>query len=280
MKILSHATRVSSAAFVCCGFAACSLPDDGEVGFAGNAWDGPGMPARVAFEPPQTVTLPPGLMPAPVGEEAADAFALISSEPPVEPPLPLPTTEALPDVTPLVVENEFEKVWIPDYPLTPAPRLAVDAPAVASAAPGFKIKTPSADETLPNGAAASSAEPVLLNENQAATEIAGPPAPDSLVPPASLPYGIAVPGRPHLVRSPRAGELQLVDVSGMKPGDKVKCPFTGDMFLVPEGAKDAVVAPTAGVSQQAAAKLATPVMAPPMLGKAESSAEGGGLRQP
>lgn len=277
----SRFVRVSAAASVCCGFAACSLPDDGGAEFSGNLWDGPGMPARVAFESPETETPPPELLPLPIDEESSDDLAPISSEPPVEPPLPLPATDPLPDVTPLVAENEFEKVWIPDFPLAPVPRSAGNGPALVSTAPGFKVKTPSPDEALPNDLATPAGKVAMqADENQVATEIAGPPAPESLVPQASLPYGIAVPGRPHLVRSPRAGELQLVDVSGMKPGDKVKCPFTGDMFLVPEGSKRTPVAPTASVSQQAAAKFTVPRMAPPMLGKADSSTEVESLEQP
>lgn len=50
------------------------------------------------------------------------------------------------------------------------------------------------------------------------------------------PYGVPVPGRPGLVNSPYAGKLQLVDVTGLKPGQEVKCPYSGKLFRVPPGA--------------------------------------------
>lgn len=50
---------------------------------------------------------------------------------------------------------------------------------------------------------------------------------------ADLPYGTPVPGRTNMVNSPYAGKTQLVDVSGMGPGQTVKCPYTGKLFKVP-----------------------------------------------
>jgi hypothetical protein len=51
-----------------------------------------------------------------------------------------------------------------------------------------------------------------------------------------LPYGTPVTGRPGLVNSPYAGKMQLVDVTGLKPGQEVKCPYSGKLFRVPPGA--------------------------------------------
>lgn len=51
-----------------------------------------------------------------------------------------------------------------------------------------------------------------------------------------LPYGSPVAGRPGLVNSPYAGKMQLVDVTGLKPGQEVKCPYSGKLFRVPPGA--------------------------------------------
>lgn len=66
-----------------------------------------------------------------------------------------------------------------------------------------------------------------------------------------IPYGTAVPGRPGLVTSPYAGKLQLVDVTGLSPGQEVKCPYSGKLFRVPP-------------SQQAASKPPQPAAdAPP-----------------
>lgn len=68
-------------------------------------------------------------------------------------------------------------------------------------------------------------------------------------PAEALPYGTPVSGRPGMVTSPFAQKQQLVDVTGLAPGDTVKDPYSGKLFRVP---------PT----QQAAASPA-PVAAPP-----------------
>lgn len=49
-----------------------------------------------------------------------------------------------------------------------------------------------------------------------------------------IPFGTALEGRPGLVNSPYAGKFQLVDVTGLSPGQEVKCPYTGKLFRVPE----------------------------------------------
>lgn len=48
-----------------------------------------------------------------------------------------------------------------------------------------------------------------------------------------IPFGTPIEGRPGLVNSPYAGKFQLVDVTGLSPGQEVKCPYTGKMFRVP-----------------------------------------------
>lgn len=46
------------------------------------------------------------------------------------------------------------------------------------------------------------------------------------------PYGIPVPGKPHVVESPYSPG-KFVDVEGFPPGTEVKDPYTGKIFLVP-----------------------------------------------
>lgn len=50
---------------------------------------------------------------------------------------------------------------------------------------------------------------------------------------ADLPYGKPVPGKPGYVFSPFDKNGGYVDVTGYSPGQKVKDPYTGKIFLVP-----------------------------------------------
>jgi hypothetical protein len=85
--------------------------------------------------------------------------------------------------------------------------------------------------------------PVAAASSTASKEAAAISAPAPASKPAmELPYGSAVSGRPGMVTSPYAQSHQLVDVTGLAPGDTVKDPYTGKLFRVPP-------------SQQAAAKV-------------------------
>jgi hypothetical protein len=48
-----------------------------------------------------------------------------------------------------------------------------------------------------------------------------------------LPYAKPVPGKPGYVFSPFDKNGGYVDVTGYSPGQKVKDPYTGKIFLVP-----------------------------------------------
>jgi hypothetical protein len=49
---------------------------------------------------------------------------------------------------------------------------------------------------------------------------------------ADSPYGIPVPGKKDLVKSPFSNQ-GFVDIAGHPPETEVKCPYTGKIFLVP-----------------------------------------------
>jgi len=66
-------------------------------------------------------------------------------------------------------------------------------------------------------------------------EGAVPPVPTAAptkVAKGDYPYGIPVPGKPHLVESPFSPG-KYVDVEGFPPGTEVKDPYTDKIFLVP-----------------------------------------------
>jgi hypothetical protein len=59
-----------------------------------------------------------------------------------------------------------------------------------------------------------------------------PAAAPSKVAKGDYPYGIPVPGKPHLVESPYSPG-KYIDVEGFPPGTEVKDPYTDKIFLVP-----------------------------------------------
>src|SRR6266550_2964002 len=67
------------------------------------------------------------------------------------------------------------------------------------------------------------------------TETAASPPPTAAptkVAKGDYPYGIPVPGKPHLVESPYSPG-KYIDVEGFPPGTEVKDPYTDKIFLVP-----------------------------------------------
>lgn len=71
-------------------------------------------------------------------------------------------------------------------------------------------------------------------ENAPAQENAPPTAstPSAKVAKGDYPYGIPVPGKPHVVESPFSPG-KYIDVEGFPPGTEVKDPYTGKIFRVP-----------------------------------------------
>jgi len=78
----------------------------------------------------------------------------------------------------------------------------------------------------PNGPAQPPGTP------QTAAPSSPPPAAPTKVAKGDYPYGIPVPGKPHLVESPYSPG-KYVDVEGFPPGTEVKDPYTDKIFLVP-----------------------------------------------
>jgi hypothetical protein len=64
------------------------------------------------------------------------------------------------------------------------------------------------------------------------TTAPAPPAAPTKAAKGDHPYGIPVPGKPHVVESPFSPG-KYVDVEGFPPGTEVKDPYTGKVFLVP-----------------------------------------------
>lgn len=85
-------------------------------------------------------------------------------------------------------------------------------------------------EPSKNTAPAPARTPASPAANTAAST---PEAPKPTAPVEPLPYGTPVAGRPGMVTSPFAEKQQLVDVTGMAPGEAVKDPYSGKLFRVP-----------------------------------------------
>ncbi|MGK0184347.1 MAG: hypothetical protein ACI9R3_000113 [Verrucomicrobiales bacterium] len=60
-----------------------------------------------------------------------------------------------------------------------------------------------------------------------------PPPPKPTPTQQTLAYGRPVPGKPGMVYSPYSPDAGYVDVRGIAPGTKVKCPYTKKLFRVP-----------------------------------------------
>jgi hypothetical protein len=93
---------------------------------------------------------------------------------------------------------------------------------------------PNTDSTLPPA-------PQKKTEPDTAFTTTNPPAASDPAPsaattkpaaPEQLPFGLPVPSKKGFVYSP-FDKTQMVDVRGIPPGKKVRCPYTSKIFLVP-----------------------------------------------
>jgi hypothetical protein len=77
-------------------------------------------------------------------------------------------------------------------------------------------------------------DPVVNNPPPVQQSTPTPPPSAPTPAPANTPaFGIKVPSKPGFVLSPYDKGARLVDVQGMASGTKVKCPYTGKVFVVP-----------------------------------------------
>ncbi|MDB6137315.1 MAG: hypothetical protein JWO94_387 [Verrucomicrobiaceae bacterium] len=179
--------------------------------------------------------------------------------------------------TPLVVlrTDEDGPKPFPPRPDAVVSRSAEDSPHAAPRPPRPNLITKKRSETVPQPSVVPEVEhspaviasvkpriePEAVNESHPQeeekksknVEVASAPVPSQPLNPASqppvraieesLPYGTAIPGRPGLVNSPYAAKNQFVDVAGLKPGQEVKCPYSGKLFRVPVGAQASAAKP-------------------------------------
>lgn len=142
----------------------------------------------------------------PSGRNRQDTRYLENTAPP-----PMPTVD--PNAT------QIGNVPAYDTPESIATTPPPQDPAVASTPP-----------TDPSAPPSNPAPP-----STATTEPAAPPPPppsSSSSTPEQMPFGLPVPGKKGFVYSP-FDKTQMVDVRGIPPGKKVRCPYTSKIFLVP-----------------------------------------------
>ncbi|MEM0896802.1 MAG: hypothetical protein AAGJ79_07930 [Verrucomicrobiota bacterium] len=184
------------------------------------------------------------LVPSPTGNAPASASNVAATTPPRQ---MAPTTVVRPRVNTTPADQ-------PNAPTKPKPssmassNKAPEAPKKEVAANGAKPKPESKPDpkkqvagTKPSPSNGNSGKKKAPG-NMAATKPAangsnGTAAKPAPAPSDDLPSGTPVPGKPNYVYSPFAKKNQIVDVQGLEPGTKVRCPYTGKLFRVPAGAQ-------------------------------------------
>lgn len=75
--------------------------------------------------------------------------------------------------------------------------------------------------------------PATPSPTPTTTPTPAPRALETVKPADTVPYAIAVPGRPGFVYSPYDKDKGYIDVRGFPPGTEVKDPYSTKSFLVP-----------------------------------------------
>lgn len=171
----------------------------------------------------------------------------VSPPQPVAAPTPVPAAAAaVPQRIPASVgaptppaAPQREVARSPSAPKPPTTSTVVPQPAPARAPAPTVAESPKPKPSgipLPKPAPPPSNKPVQPPPGSAASSA---PAPAAAVPaPVEVPVATAIPGRPGFVNSPYAAKHQIVDVTGLKPGQEVKCPFSGRLFRIPADANN------------------------------------------
>jgi hypothetical protein len=98
----------------------------------------------------------------------------------------------------------------------------------------YPVQPPPPSEPPEEQARPSATPSVARNESAPHTQLTKPaPPPTASSQGGDFPYGKPVPGKPGYVFSPFDKNGGYVDVTGYSPGQKVKDPYTGKIFLVP-----------------------------------------------
>lgn len=109
----------------------------------------------------------------------------------------------------------------------PTPVPAYDSPVQPQPLPPAanypQSDRPIASDVIPD----SNPSPRTVPRSEA-PRVSPPPAP-----PRELLTGTPVAGKPGFVTSPYAPRAGYVDTRGFSPGEQVKCPYSGKIFLVP-----------------------------------------------